>query len=121
MVAVKEFMQKHFVGVSRTTKTASALKLAETAKVDLMPVVEDERLYGVVTSASLERNLGEGSEVGRIMDRPIFIEASARLEDAAAVMIEYGVGRVPVVDSKETMVCVGIVTSTDIVNASKKS
>ena len=121
MVAVKDFMQKQFVGVSRTTKAGSALKLAEAAKVDLMPVVEDERLCGIITSANLEKKLGDGAEVGKIMDRPIFIEADARLEDAAGVMIEYGVGRVPVVENRYSMICVGVVTSTDIVNAYKKS
>ena len=121
MVAVKDFMQKQFVGVSRTTKVDSAHKLAEVAKVDLMPVVEDERLCGIITSANLEKNLGKGSEVGKVMDKPIFIEADARLEDAAGVMIEYGVGRVPVVENKYSMICVGVVTSTDIVNAYKKS
>ena len=55
------------------------------------------------------------------MGRPIFIEADARLEDAAEVMIEYGVGRVPVVENKYSMICIGVVTSTDIVNAYKKS
>ena len=121
MVNVKDFMQKQFVGVSRTTKVDSALKLAEVAKVDLMPVVEDERLCGIITSANLEKNLGKDSEVGKVMDRPIFIEADARLEDAAGVMIKYGVGRVPVVENKYSMICVGVVTSTDIVNAHKKS
>ena len=121
MVAVKDFMQKQFVGVSSTTKADSALKLAEAAKVDLMPVVEDERLCGIITSANLEKKLVEETEVGKIMDRPIFIEADARLEDAAEVMIEYGVGRVPVVENKYSMICIGVVTSTDIVNAYKKS
>ena len=121
MVVAKDFMQKQFVGVSRTTKTTSALKLAEAAKVDLMPVLEDEKLYGIITTTNLEINACKDSNVGKIMDKPIFIEATTRLEDAAGIMIEYGIGRVPVVESKDTMICIGMVTSTDIVNASKKN
>lgn len=121
MAVARDLMQKHFVGVSRTTKIASALRLATSARVDIMPVVEDTRLYGIVTTAELEKNSQDDSNVEKIMGEPIFVEAGASVEAATGVMVRHGIGRVPVVDDKLTMVCVGMLTSTDIVKASKKS
>ena len=119
MLKVKDIMQKHFVGVSKTTAVASAIKLCSSAKVDLMPVLDGETLCGIVISADL-KNHAESDQVGHMMRNPVFVDADSSLDGATKVMIEHGIGRVPVVADKLTMVCVGMLSSTDIVRAVKK-
>ncbi len=119
MITARDLMQKHFVGVSKTTTIASALKLSTSAKVDLMPVLDGQRLCGIVVSADLGAHKEPGS-VGDVMKDPVFVDADSGLEGATRIMIRHGIGRVPVVEDRLTMVCVGMLTSTDIVKAVKK-
>ena len=58
---------------------------------------------------------------GKIMRNPVFIYADSSLDGASRIMIEHGIGRVPVVEDKLTMICIGMLTSTDIVKAAKKA
>jgi CBS domain-containing protein len=120
MLTARDLMQKHFVGVSRTTTIASALRLSASARVDLMPVLDGERLCGVVTSAALGEHRESGGNVGEVMESPVFVEADSDLDAAARIMISHGIGRVPVVEDKLAMICVGVLTSTDVVKAVKK-
>ncbi len=116
----RDLMQRHFVGVSRTTTVASALKLASSAKVDLMPVLDGQRLCGLAITADLELHRDASAQVDAVMRNPVYVNAESDVSSATGVMIEHGIARVPVVEDKISMICVGMLTSTDIVNASKK-
>ncbi len=120
VVRVRDIMQKHFVGVSKTTTVASAVKLSSSAKVDLMPVLDGEKLCGVVISKDLKSHAESGGNVGQVMRNPVFVYAYSDLDSAFKVMIGHGIVRVPVVADKLTMMCVGILSSTDIVKFIKK-
>ena len=120
MVRARDIMQKHFVGVSKTTAIASAIKLSSSAKVDLMPVLDGEKLCGVVISDDLKNYVESEGDVGQVMRNPVFVGADSDLDGAFKVMMEHGIGRIPVVEDKLTMICVGMLSSTDIVKAIKK-
>ena len=55
-----------------------------------------------------------------MMRNPVFVEADDSIEKVSQVMLKHAIGRVPVVDNKKNMACIGYVTSTDVVHATKK-
>lgn len=118
MARVKELMSKHVVAVSVGTSAESAMKLMKSMHVTLMPVISDGKLRGVV----FEKDFGEfdGSEtVSAIMRKPIFVEADSDQKEASKKMVENAAVRIPVVNNKKDMHCVGIISSTDIVKSLK--
>ncbi len=63
-------MQKHIVGLSKSTKIETAIKLIERSSVSILPVIEGERLVGLVTREELEAvssDIYKEGEVGDVM------------------------------------------------------
>jgi CBS domain-containing protein len=118
MVAVKELMSKHIVGVSTETTIESARKLMNSMHVELVPVISEGKLHGILIDSDL-RDLQGSDKVGQIMRRPVFTEAESDIEEAAMKLVENAIGRLPVVNNRREMHCVGILSTTDIVNSLK--
>jgi CBS domain-containing protein len=77
-----------------------------------MPVVQDGRVVGVVSEADL---MFDAQIAGDAMTAPaVTIAPSRSLADAAALMLDLGIDRLPVVSGG---LLAGIVTRTDIVRA----
>lgn len=113
MRGIKEVMSKHLVGIAKSAKVNTALKLMESAKVTLLPVVQGKKLVGIVTKDVLLTTF-LNKPVGSVMAKPVFVDENSSMHDAATVMIKKGIARLPIVNSKDEMLCVGIVTSTEI-------
>ncbi len=118
MARVKDLMSKNIVGVSSETTVESARKLMNSMHVELIPVICDGRLDGILVDSDL-RDLEGSKKVGRIMRKPVYAEEESDDKDAAKKLVENSFGRLPVVNNKLEMRCVGIVSSTDIVKSMK--
>ncbi len=118
MARVSELMSKQIVGVSTDTTVESARKLMNSMHVELIPVISDGKLSGIVVDSDLRDSQGS-EKVGQIMRKPIFAEAQSDASDAARKMVENALGRLPVVNNRREMHCVGTVSTTDIVNSMK--
>lgn len=119
MPRISDLMERHMVGVSRNSRIASVLKLMQTSKVSVMPVLEEGHLVGIVTRKCIETDNGAHSAIGDIMSKPIFVEESDSHQKAVREMLGHGISRVPVVNNRKEMRCVGMITSTDIVKEMK--
>ncbi|MGC8587140.1 MAG: CBS domain-containing protein [Candidatus Micrarchaeia archaeon] len=118
MPAVATIMHKHIVGVAPTTRLYAAARLLNVSKVPLMPVLENDVLVGIVTRNAIEKALKEepdDTQISKIMSRPVFVAMSDDINDASEKMIKRRLPRLPVVNNKIEMLCVGVVSSTDIV------
>ncbi|MDE1823649.1 MAG: CBS domain-containing protein, partial [Candidatus Micrarchaeota archaeon] len=115
MPRISDLMERHIVGVSKNSKVCSVLKLMQSSRVSVMPVLEDGLLVGIVTRKRIEEYSEPHSTVGEVMSKPICVEEKDGYEKAVKEMLDYGISRVPVVSSKREMHCIGMVTSTDIV------
>lgn len=120
MIRAADLMTRHLVCVSSSTSVAAALKLINSAKVSLMPVVDDGILCGIVYETDLESRREPGLKVKSVMSDPVFVERDAGIEDVSKALLDNGIGRMPVVDSRENMECVGIISSTDVLRSMKK-
>jgi CBS domain-containing protein len=116
MVRVKDLMSKHIVGVAAGTTVDSARMLMNSMHVELIPVIFDGKLQGILIDSDIKDMQGS-DKVGQIMRKPLFVEAESDLREAAKKMVENALGRLPVVDNKNSMHCVGIISTTDIVRS----
>ena len=107
---------------------SAARALLESAGVHHLPVVEDGKLSGIVSSADFLKLSMLGEHVGlsahatveQIMEpNPIVLPAATSLRDAAEKLMVGGFHALPVVDEQRMLV--GIVTSGDLIDALLKS
>ena len=123
---VNAVMQTHIVGVAKSTKLSSALKLMERSAVSLLPVIYGSKLIGTITrkeigkAQSLRQSL-EKTSVEKVMrDDFSFVEAGMHIDEAARIMIKKGLTRIPVVNNSDEMHCVGMISSTEVLNAKNR-
>ncbi|NLC38958.1 MAG: CBS domain-containing protein [Clostridia bacterium] len=129
---VRNYMTPNPVTITRQTTIAEALDLMRRHNVRRLPIMEKDKLVGIVT----DRDLSEVSpspatslsifelnyllakmKIGDVLPkkRQIYtIEADAYVEEAALLMREHKVGALPVMENDRL---VGIITETNIFDA----
>ncbi len=129
---VRSRMTKELVTITRQTTIADALELMRKHNVRRLPILEDDKLVGIVT----DRDLSEVSpspatslsvfEINYLLakmkikdafpkkQKVITIEPDAYVEEAAIKMREHKIGALPVVENGKL---VGIITETNIFDA----
>jgi CBS domain-containing protein len=128
---VESAMQREVVSVRANERLDLVDDIMKLGEVRHMPVLEGERLVGVISqrdllAASLSRVLEfEGKErrtfmrsveVGEAMTpSPVVIAPGATLREAARLMLERRFGCLPVVDAGGRVV--GLLTETDLMRA----
>ena len=132
-VTVREIMSKDLITVSPTERIVHARRQMIDSHVGRVPVVEDEKLKGMVTSKDLMRafidfrkKVPEKYQKSQIKEllvedimsfNPTFTSKDATISEVAKVMMETGYNGLPVVDGDN--VC-GIITQTDILRLIEK-
>ena len=108
--------------VSPQTSVAEARRLLDSNVINHLPVVEDGRLVGILSSSDfLKLHLLDGklpifanATVSQIMEtKVIVLQKTSTLRDAAAKLSIGGFHALPVVDRKKRLV--GMVTSSDLI------
>jgi CBS domain-containing protein len=118
-IAIENIMESHLVSVSPSTTKKTALKLIEESNISLLPVVEDQRLVGVVTEEQLREKALEDGAIETLMKKPLFLEKGKSIDDAIKYLMKHSISRVPVVESTIGMKCVGIVSASELLKAKK--
>ena len=128
---VAEIMRRHFVTLSPSDRLDLADDVMKLGRIRHMPVLDGERLVGVVSqrdllAASLSKALDfevkerrvflKSVAVEEAMTRdPITISPETSAGEAARLLIRRKIGCLPVVDAKGAMV--GLVTETDLLRS----
>lgn len=129
---VREKMSPNPITITRQTTIANALQLMRDHKIRRLPVLEGDRLIGIVT----DRDLSEASpspatslsvhEINYLLAKTkisdllpknrqvITIAPDAFLEEAALLMREHKIGGIPVMENNKL---IGIITETNIFDA----
>ncbi|MFC3927105.1 CBS domain-containing protein [Streptococcus caprae] len=126
-MAVKDFMTEKVVYISPETTVAHAADLMREQGLRRLPVIEHDKLVGLVTEGTLaeaspskattlsiyEMNyLLNKTKVGDVMIKNVVtVEPYASLEDAIYLMMKHNVGVLPVTDGQYV---VGIITDKDV-------
>ena len=120
---IREVMKSNPISISPATKLADAYKLMIEKKIRHLPVLDNEKLVGIVTDRDLrlatsmlaEHPFDSGTAVGNIMSHPVqTTHPNDPVESATQTMRELKLGCLPVI---EDMKLVGIVTITDLLDA----
>ncbi len=104
----------HTLGLDMSVENAA--QLMRRYGHEGFPVVEDERLIGILTRSDVDRALhhgrGDTSIRSILYTGPVHVSPDAPVDDVQEVMLEYGLGQVPVVEQGRF---IGIVTRTDLI------
>jgi acetoin utilization protein AcuB len=120
-------MSPNPLAVEPDSSFPEAMGILRRKKIRRLPVVEHDRLIGIVVEEDLLSNqpspattlsiyemyaLLERLRVRQIMSRPVItVEGICPIEEAARIMVEHKIGCLPVMDGEKL---VGIITETDI-------
>jgi acetoin utilization protein AcuB len=117
-------MKRDLVTVPRETTLSEAARLLKANRIHHLPVVEGDRLLGIVTdtdlrNATLRGAAGEGGGAPRtveeIMTRNVVtLSPGDTIDDAMLILCRQRFGALPVVDGDRL---VGIVAKTDVLSA----
>jgi acetoin utilization protein AcuB len=124
---VQDVMQTKLVTVTPETTLPEAIRLTGQRGVRHLPVLEGERLVGILSDRDLKRAMASPAtsleahelrylldhlRVGEIMTRAVIrIGPMFPIEDAARTMVMEKIGALPVTDGERL---VGLVTETDV-------
>lgn len=121
---IKDYMNKDVISVDQDTSIRVAQSTMEGLGFRCLPVLEDDRLVGIVTLdkvkeiiISSKRSevdcLLENMTVKDVMERTVItVDPNTTVEDAIALEQEHQVGALPVVIGSNQLV--GIITTTDL-------
>jgi CBS domain-containing protein len=127
-ITVKEWMAQPVVSVTPDTPVADAYNMMMQKSIRRLPVVEHERLVGIVTLGDLREARPSPATslsiyelnyllakltVGQVMTHnPLTVSPHTPIPTAARIMLEHKVSGLPVVDEEKRPV--GIITESDI-------
>lgn len=121
--SIKRIMTTNPAAIRSGEPASNAHRLLETGQIHHLPVVDGDKLVGIVSSSDLLKLhlLDEGVAsaanltVDAIMQKdPLTLDDSASLRDAAAKLSIGGFHSLPIVNNQGMLV--GIVTSTDLID-----
>ncbi len=121
---VKEIMQKDVEKAESGSTIIDAARRMKEKDIGYLLVVEESKLVGIITEEDIvEKVVSEGKEPGKITINDIMvkdvthIDSEKTLEEAAQVMTDKNIHKLPVVENKKLL---GIVTADDMVAAEPK-
>lgn len=105
-------MNKAFV-IEENIGLKEAAKIMSDKNIGGLIVMKGEKITGVIAESDILKNVSNlGKKVSAVMNRRVIaIDKNDSLENAAEIMAENKIKRLPVMDKQEL---VGIVTATDI-------
>ncbi len=129
-MAVKDFMTRKVVYISPDTTIAHAAELMKEQEIHRLPVIENDKLVGLVTEGTIaeaspskatslsiyEMNylLNKTKVKDVMLKNVITISRFASLEDAAYLMYKHKIGILPVEDNGQLY---GVITDRDVLSA----
>lgn len=128
-VPVSEIMSKDLITLGPKQSLYEAEKLFNRHNIRHIPIVENERLVGMISRTDLLRisfaDLNENDEfdvpvvyemfgISDIMTRiPVFVEVDSTIKETAQILSRQNFHSLPVLDNGKL---VGIITTTDLIN-----
>ena len=123
--SIREAMTSNPTTIEPGTTAQEAARTMKSEDVGSLPIVEGDRLIGVVTDRDLAIRIlaeGKGSEttVGEIASKDIVtVDPQQTLEEAARLMAEHQVRRLPVTEEDGKLI--GILAQADVAQSGHDS
>ena len=123
MMLVKDIMNETVHTIPPHFTVEKAAKAMNRRKIGSLIVVSDVKLEGIITERDITKLVSQGKDAGKtkvkdvMTKNVIFIEPDSDVDDAARIIVENQIKKLPVVYRNRL---IGIVTAMDIVNAEPK-
>jgi acetoin utilization protein AcuB len=116
---VSQIMSTEIVTISPDKRVGQALQLMHQHQIRHLPVLDEDRMVGWLTSRDLREvllaSMLEKITVQDVMIKaPISVTADTRVEEAARLIMEHKVGGLPVLEGDRL---VGVITMMDLIGA----
>jgi IMP dehydrogenase len=98
MYRVRDLMSTRALYVTPEATIESAMGLVRLQQLDLVPVVAEGQVVGILDSLALYRYNGE-LPVREVMQTPVTVESGAPLGEAAAQMLKHHLRQIPVTEA----------------------
>ena len=119
---VKNLMSKTLITIDKDQSLADALKLLRKNRISRLPVLNNKELVGIVSERDIAAKLGSSKyesmpasrlHVSSVMVKDVIsVPQTMQLDEVANIMLDNGIGSVPVMDGDKM---VGIVSKADFV------
>ncbi|MDR2816951.1 MAG: IMP dehydrogenase [Proteiniphilum sp.] len=109
------------ISITPDRKVSDALAMMSEFKIGGIPVVDrDNKLVGIVTNRDLRFEKSMEKQISEVMTKENLVTTrqTANLEDAAEILQQYKIEKLPVVDSNNKLI--GLITYKDITKAKDK-
>lgn len=116
-IRVRQLMSFGVHTLEPAMTVAQAAEAANRYGHEGFPIARNGKLIGVITRREIDRAMHHKlaqTPLENLMHKPIFVSPEDSMERLRAVMIESGLGQVPVVDAKRNKI-IGIITRTDLI------
>ena len=114
---IANWMSRSPACISPNDTLAAAKKLMDAGRFRRLPVVENDKLVGIITERDLRQHWGylDSTKVNAAMTSdPVTVTPRNTAEEAAHLMLQHKIGGLPVVDNREL---VGILSTSDLIRA----
>jgi CBS domain-containing protein len=115
-------MSEDLITIDKDQNLSDALKLLRKHNVSRLPVTNNKELVGIISERDIANKLGSSKyesmpasrlHISSVMVKDVFtVPKTMQLEDVAKLMLDNGIGSVPVMDDEKM---VGIVSKADFV------
>lgn len=113
-MTVADYMTTEVVRVEIPGNRDDVLKILKRTGISGVPVLKEGKLVGIITRKDLLRKSDE-TQLGLLMARdPITVSPDASIQEAARLLIDHNVRRLPVV---EESTLVGLISVADLIHA----
>ena len=120
---IKNLMSEDLITIDKDQNLSDALKLLRKNNVSRLPVTNNKQLVGIISERDIANKLGsskyENMPASRLHISSVMVKdvitapQTMQLKDVAEIMLEKGIGSLPIVDENDAMV--GIVSKADFV------
>jgi CBS domain-containing protein len=114
---IANWMSRSPACISPNDTLAAAKKLMDAGHFRRLPVVENDKLVGIITERDLRQHWGylDSTKVNAAMTSdPVTVTPRNTAEEAAHLMLQHKIGGLPVVDNRKL---VGILSTSDLIRA----
>jgi len=115
----KDYMTKDVVSVEVPSSRDDVLRILKRTGISGVPVVKGDQLIGIVTRKDILHNAEENQIALLMSPEPLTIRPDATLAEAAEILTNCDIRRLPVVEEGNKLV--GLLSVADLVNAVAKN
>ncbi|MDD2444840.1 MAG: CBS domain-containing protein [Candidatus Nanoarchaeia archaeon] len=116
---VSDIMKKAIVVDDSSITLKQAAKIMTERKIGSLIILKEDKIIGILTESDVVKDIDSiNKKLSELMSKDIIsIDKNSIIEDAARLMKQNKIKRLPVLDGKSL---VGIITATDIIQSSNE-